>query len=246
MAIDTGRSRSRRALLAGALGGLGAVALQAIGRPEPASAGGEPVTLGEINESNADADTRIDRKSGATVLTQNVLGGEDVGLQGSVLVNGGIGVSGRGSAFGSTGVQGRAMATNGTGVLARTEGHNSQIALEADGATNEGEGYAVRARTRNGIALYGEILGPGGFALQAVGPAVFSRSGKVAFGAGQSSRTVFGHSITAASLVLATIQGNVAGTYVRGVSVNDAQDKFIIRLNKPAPSALVVGWFIVN
>ena len=92
--------------------------------------------------------------------------------------------------------------------------------------------------------VYAEATG--GYAIQAVGRAVFSRSGKVTFAEGQSSRTIAGHVITAASLVLATIQGNVADTWVRGVTLDNPADTFTIRLNKPAPKTLTVGWFIVN
>ena len=45
---------------------------------------------------------------------------------------------------------------------------------------------------------------------------------------------------------VATIQGDVAGTWVRGVTLDVAGDTFTIRLNKAAPKALKVGWFIVN
>jgi hypothetical protein len=33
---------------------------------------------------------------------------------------------------------------------------------------------------------------------------------------------------------------------VRGVTVNVAQQTFTIRLNKPAPRSMRVGWFLVN
>ena len=54
-------------------------------------------------------------------------------------------------------------------------------------------------------------------------------------------------SIDPATIVAATIQGNVAGVWVRGVSLDAVGDKFTIRLNKAAPSGgVVVGFFIVN
>ena len=48
-----------------------------------------------------------------------------------------------------------------------------------------------------------------------------------------------------ATIVIATIQGNVPGTWVLGAYVNSTS-KFTIRLNRAAPAQLVVGWFIVN
>ena len=46
--------------------------------------------------------------------------------------------------------------------------------------------------------------------------------------------------------MLATIQGNVGGTYVRGVQLDLVNGAFIIRLNQAAPVNLTVGWFVVN
>jgi hypothetical protein len=69
----------------------------------------------------------------------------------------------------------------------------------------------------------------------------------VTFSAGQGSRTLTASlPFLATTMVLATIQGNVAGTWVRGVSLNLTEQKFTIRLNKAAPKSLKVGWFIVN
>ena len=141
----------------------------------------------------------------------------------------GVGVQGWTST--GTGVLAETASDFGVAVRGRTSGHHSQVAVEAETLSGVGEGYAVRARTKNGIAAYGEATG--GFALQAVGRAVFSRSGKVTFAAGQSSRTVSGHLIEADTVVVA-----VAGTYVRGVSLSIANDTFTIRLNKAAPTAL--------
>jgi hypothetical protein len=51
MAIDPNGVRSRRALLLGAAGGLGALAAHALGRPAALRAGTEYVKLGERNDS---------------------------------------------------------------------------------------------------------------------------------------------------------------------------------------------------
>lgn len=53
--------------------------------------------------------------------------------------------------------------------------------------------------------------------------------------------------MTAATIAVATVQGNPAGVWVKNVSVNDAADTFTSRLNKAAPAGgVVVGFFIVN
>jgi hypothetical protein len=109
--------------------------------------------------------------------------------------------------------------------------------------------YGVGVRgTRRRLGLYQGRFSqsPGGYGLQVDGRAVFSRSGKASFAKGQASKTITAAPIAPASLVLATIQGVVAGTWVMGVSLSDANDTVTIRLNETAPVALTVGWFIVN
>jgi hypothetical protein len=46
--------------------------------------------------------------------------------------------------------------------------------------------------------------------------------------------------------VVATVQGAVPGVWVLGVQVNVARQQFTIRLNKPAPKSMTVGWIVVN
>jgi len=227
MAIDTIRPRSRRALLAGALGGLAA---HALGRPQAASASSHPLVLGTSNTTSGS--TSVARPDGNTRL---FFAGPRYGLSVSSDVADGIGVDGIASGDRGIGVQGR------------TTGLFTQIAVLGDttvGGTGGGVGIAVQGRAGNGIGVHASATG--GYALQCEGRTVFSRSGKVAFTAGQSARTVPVTQIEPDSIVLATIQGNIAGTWVRGVTTSPANDTFTIRLNKPAPSTFKVGWFIVN
>ena len=124
-------------------------------------------------------------------------------------------------------------------------GHND--AADAAGVVGEAStGTGVAGITNAGTAGQFEALQPSGTALKTVGRAQFSRSGKVTFNAGNVSKTVTNHAIEADTIVVATIQGNVSGTWVRGVSVSAAADTFTIRLNKAAPSQLTVGFFIIN
>jgi len=47
--------------------------------------------------------------------------------------------------------------------------------------------------------------------------------------------------------VLATIQGNVAGVFVQGVTlVTGASGSFTIHLNKTVQAKIKVAWFAVN
>jgi hypothetical protein len=254
--IDTA-PQSRRSLLAALVGGAGALLAGALGRPAPvAAATHDTVKLGEVNTFDGTfwPYTLLQRSD---VGTSASIAGNDYGLHASSVVAGGSALSGYNTADDSQGLRlissgSRAKAveasfsgTDAIGVEARSSGHYSQIAVLANASDGLGEGYAVRALTKNGIALYGKATG--GYALQVKGRAVFSQSGLAAFSAGQSSRSITAPvAVTAKSLVLATIQGDIAGTWVRGVAINVANGTFTIRLNIGAPTALKVGWFIVN
>ena len=85
-----------------------------------------------------------------------------------------------------------------------------------------------------------------GPALKVLGRAQFSLSGVAVVQAGRATVTVNNVSLSNGSLVLALIQGNVSGTWVRSVVLDLVGDKFTIRLNKVVPSATFVGWFAVN
>jgi hypothetical protein len=227
------RTVTRRALIGGAVGGAAAIATRGLTGPRGAlAASGDNVVLGAFNESSNT--TQISNPNSGTYVTRARFAAATEGM-------GGIS-----NAYQGVGVYATAGGTEGIALQAVTSGHNSQVGIDAVGNLGNGEGYAVRARTKNGIALYGEVTGTGGYGLQVIGRAVFSRSGKVTIAAGQASKTVSGYAVTAATLVVATVQGNAA-RYVRNVVLNDAADTFTIRLNKVAPTGgVVVGFFIVN
>lgn len=228
MSLDPAVPRSRRALLGGALGALAAMAAQAIGRPLPVDAGGQSLILGQSNTSDA-ASTTLFRADDATNVS---FIGPTFGVIGHAFVSDG------------TGIIGQADTAGATGMLGRTEGKPTQTAIRADTTNGLGEGISLRAETHNGIAVWASCTG--GAAIVADGLTEFSRSGKAAFATGQASRTIKPGRMTADTLVVATIQGAVPGTWVLGVSLNVTKQSFTIRLNKAAPTALKVGWFVVN
>ena len=76
--------------------------------------------------------------------------------------------------------------------------------------TTGGNGVHGIAESSSGAGVLAENTG-GGTALKATGPAVFSRSGILTVAAGKSSGTVTGVPLTAASLVLATLQQHLTG-----------------------------------
>src|SRR5438874_2509395 len=108
----------------------------------------------------------------------------------------------------------------------------------------------------SGAGVHGSVTDPSGIGvladgapigLKVNGTAIFSRSGRLTIPQGSSSGKVNPIRLTSSSLVLATIQGNVAGMNVRGVTlVTGSSGSFTVHLNKAATSTLIVGWFVVN
>jgi hypothetical protein len=187
--------------------------------------------------------------------------GVGVGAQGVSSAGLGIGVSGRatsnadtavgvsGQAVGGVGVVGWVGNTGGpppvakSGVYGRCDTDSSSHGMYGRSAA----GYGVRGLSTTGIGVFGEASGPTGTALKVSGKAVFSRSGKATVPTGQSTVIVSSVTVTAASLVLATIQGvGESGLYVKSVSLSVANSRFTIRLSKAVAANTLVGWFIVN
>jgi hypothetical protein len=102
-----------------------------------------------------------------------------------------------------------------------------------------------KATAAAGVGVLAENTA-GGTALKAAGPAVFSRSGILTVAAGKSSGTVTGVALSAASLVLATLQQNLSGVYVRSAVPNVPGSSFTVHLSKAVTASAAVAWFVVN
>jgi hypothetical protein len=152
-------------------------------------------------------------------------------------------------------------ATETTGILdTRTNGDTAFAAIASTSGTgvfaHSVTGDGVQGTSVSGTGVHGSVTDPSGIGVLAEGPttglkvngaAVFSRSGRLTISSGSSSGKVKHVNLTSSSLVLATIQGNVAGVNVQGVTiVVGPNGSFTVNLNTTAPSALVVGWFVVN
>jgi len=62
-----------------------------------------------------------------------------------------------------------------------------------------------------------------------------------------TSKVTLKLSLSSASFVLATIQGNVAGLYVQGVTmITGPSGSFTIHLNKTVAANTNVAWFVIN
>jgi hypothetical protein len=318
MAIDVTATRSRRALLAAAIGGLAASAAHALGRPTAALAtDGQPVVQGADNSGSASTLVRSSTTTAFQGLADAATGAHfgvrgrssstsGIGMYGVAAAGSGstIGVYGTGVSPAGTGVKGEAPLRGVEGIATATTGgavgvravtnaatgfglaaENVAIADDAtaigcqaqgvaihslatgivgkglvaaansptgetvavDGAVVSPSGIGVRGVATTGVGVHGQANSAAGTGLKVTGKAVFSRSGKATVQAGQSTVMVSSVTITAASLVLATIQGvGESGLYVKSVSVSVSNSRFTIRLSKAVAANTLVGWFIVN
>jgi hypothetical protein len=103
-------------------------------------------------------------------------------------------------------------------------------------------GTGVLASSAAGTAL--AVEGSSTF----TGTTSFSRSGVVSIAAGRSSAMVTDVALTAASLVLSTLQSSIKKVYVEAVVPNVSGSSFEILLSKavPAGHTASIGWFVVN
>jgi hypothetical protein len=81
--------------------------------------------------------------------------------------------------------------------------------------------------------------------IQIDGVASFSRSGVVTVPAGASSVTVRGVELTGNSFVMATLQDNIPGLFVRAAVPNPAAKSITVYLDRAAPRATRVAWFVL-
>jgi hypothetical protein len=158
--------------------------------------------------------------SGAGVLGES-LGAGGVGVSGTAAGGFGIGVVGKG---GDTGVQGSG---GGIGVQGIASGAGG---IGVDGRSVSASGAGVLAENT-----------AGGDALVVSGTAAFSRSGVLTVAAGKSSATQTGVALTSASLVLATLQQDRPGVWVRSAVPKLTASSFTVHLSKAAP-ARTIPW----
>jgi hypothetical protein len=189
--------------------------------------------------------------SSGGVGVSGIGGGSGPGVRGLCITGEGVyGQNGRtGSALTgvNNGVHGVSNSATGNGVLGENSGGGAGVA----GAS--GTGVAVFGSSPNGTGVWGTsangtgVKATGQIALAVAGPAVFDRSGTLTISAGKASATQTGIApLTAASLVLATVQQNLSGVYVRAAVPNVAGNSFTVYLSKAPSVSAKVAWFVVN
>lgn len=221
MAIDTNVPRSRRALLAGGIGGLAAFVASALGRPLPARAGTDgDVVLGATN-----------RASATTIVEVGDLQGYPPAPMYPIGIYGRAGTPGLSAA----GVYG--WSYSGTGVV----GHS----VESSGVLGvSSAAVAVRASTETGIGLFGSATT--GYALSTVGRIAFRKaSGIVLLPVGQTSVTVSpGLDITSSTFAFLTPMGNLAGRDL-WYTTDKTANTITIRISKAHIGGLWVSWLLL-
>jgi hypothetical protein len=141
------------------------------------------------------------------------------------------GVEGVADGEGGTGVFGSYNELTGTGVWGRSEGTGSGVYGEATA-----NGTGVEAKSTDGTAL------------KVVGKATFSRSGIVTLPAssGRSNVSVTLTNMSASTTIVATVQGNAVGVWVRSVGISPPTDTFKIYLSKVPSTDVRIGWFALR
>jgi hypothetical protein len=95
-----------------------------------------------------------------------------------------------------------------------------------------------------GLRVWGGNGSGNDIALDVRGKALFSRSGRATFAAGQSTKKINVTGVTWSSLVFAVLRSNRSGRYVRAVVPTTGS--FTIYLNSAVTSSTYVVWFVVN
>jgi hypothetical protein len=163
-------------------------------------------------------------------------------------LNGVYGISGNSEASGVYGENVR----DGYGVAGRSK----TIAVWGDSTGTSGIGVYGTNHQEGGIAIYGaanDLSGIGvyaysaGTALKVYGKTSFSRSGILTIPAGQSSVTTQTFiALTGDSMILATLQEDRPGTFVRAAVPSPGTSSLTIYLNRAVSQATTVAYFILN
>lgn len=232
--------RSRRAMLAGIAGAVATAAVLTTDKRAEAATG-DPLVLGQSN--SATARTSLVAETSGT--SESALEVQNTGLSSSAIVATATGIGIRST--GISGVVGSSNSPNGSGLLGEDN-------------TFDSFGRGVIGISHNG---WGVVAISGGQALRVEGRAVFKdRSGIVSISYPSKSATVTvggpalvtlnpGPPSTPGSTVLAVMQTNLAGVWVRAAVPAYGTNSVTIFLNKApgsqsSPKSVTVAWFVVN
>jgi hypothetical protein len=223
MTTDFEQPRSRRAVLAGLGGALGALAATALTRPLPVHAEGESIIVGGDYPTATSSTTLKNVTNDSPVLIAQSVG-SGIGLMGTSLAFAGVygsggeyGVLGVGSGIGSAGVRGEGYARG-------VEAHS-----------NAGTGLVASTQTGIAIDIRGRIAAP-------------SVSGVAVIPAGATTKVVtpgVAIDITADAFVLLTPRNKLGGRDL-WYTTDPAGDTFTIHLSKVRSTPTKVAWLLLG
>jgi hypothetical protein len=228
-----------------------------------------------INNSGGDTAFTALGTANATALEGDAVGG--TGVSGTSVTGIGVSGTTGSTAAGAAAVTGEITSASPGALSAAVLGKNDGTGTNGIGVhgSHAGDGWGVYGTSQGGIGVFGNVTtgtgiegsgttgvfgitssqhgvgvlaqnNGGGAALKVDGVAAFSRSGVASVPPGKSQVT---HPLplTSASFVLATIQGNVTGLYVRGVTIAaGSPGSFTIHLSNTVTSKTNVAWLAVN
>ncbi len=301
MAIEADAPRSRRSVIAAALGGAGALIAASLGRAAPvAAADGDGLLLGKgtTTTDNVASSVTVVNSSADGVGAVSATG---TGLIGRSTTPGAADVDGHGTGIigtagdaadvslgtNQTGIYGFSNDTNaaagvwgdtilGTGVVGTgawgvygagdiglvgdAEGAGTGVygfagdqailappastAVAGVAGVNGGVGVRGHVSSGTGVGVLASSASVSQTALQVSGKIKLSRSGRASVGSTSSSRKVTMAGVTTSSYVVATMQTNVSGLYVRAVVPTTGS--FTIYLSKAPGKTAVVAYVVVN
>jgi hypothetical protein len=208
--------------------------------------------IGVNGTSDSSAGVWGKSESGTGVYGQSSWGAAVIGASSA-----GTGVVGSTAADANPGVQGVTF-TNNTGVQGFSGGvtdtppaspaKTGVYGYAAQDANSRGvtgrstAGQGVRGQATTGTGVYATATT--GTALQVIGKAQFSRSGKIAVAAGATSVTKAFPGVTTASMVFALFQTNESGVWVRAAVPADGS--FTVHFNMALPTSASVAYVILN
>lgn len=135
--------------------------------------------------------------------------------------------------------------TNSAGVWGDSNQSAGVVGTGSTGVIGAG-GWGVwgYSGSSGGVGVYADSAGPSVTALVVNGKAHFSRSGKLSFSRTQATKSVGVTGVTSASSVIATIQANKSGLYVKGAVAGT--NKITIYLSKAPGATVKVAWLILD
>lgn len=188
-------------------------------------------------------------------------GWEGDGVQATALPGSPNGAGVRGLSYATSGVGVHGLSRLGSGAPGAGYGVWGEGAIGTVGITERdfgiglegnasGEGviavYALAYGNRAiGVAAYAPLENDGA-ALYVNGRAVFSSSGRIVVAAGATSGSQSGLTLSAAALVIATIQQDLPDVVVRAAVPNPATGTVTVHLNHATNVDAAVGWMVVN